>query len=286
MIRFPNTSALTPYAVVSVGSTASFNQNSGPITGKLLVGQGSTVSSSGGGNGSITGGAYGDNQTQLNNLRGLQTDPTLNLVTASDTLAAYNQALALADFANALAATQTSAGAITGTRTLTNTGAVTITNPNGPATSLSVIDFTSLSNSTLTISGGANDFFVLRTSGNFSTNRTIALTGGVTADRILWVMNGTSGNIFQTSGGNNLIGTFLATKGGNFQFSAIQLTGKLINTAGHIQFVSNSTMTDGGLTVPVDPVPEPAAWTMLIGGFMLVGQMARRQQQAARVRAA
>jgi hypothetical protein len=62
-------------------------------------------------------------------------------------------------------------------------------------------------------------------------------------------------------------GTFLATNGGDFQFSALNLTGELINTRGHIQFVSNSNMT-GEPFAPPPPtaVPEPAAATLLLLG--------------------
>jgi hypothetical protein len=59
-----------------------------------------------------------------------------------------------------------------------------------------------------------------------------------------------------TSGGDVLFGTFLATHGGDFQFSELDLTGQLINTAGHIQFVSGST---------IERVPGPIAGAGLPG---------------------
>ena len=63
---------LPNYAIVSVGPTASLMVNSGPITGKVLIGDSSTATSAGGGNGQVTGGldispvASGD---QLQNLQ-------------------------------------------------------------------------------------------------------------------------------------------------------------------------------------------------------------------------
>ena len=41
----------------------------------------------------------------------------------------------------------------------------------------------------------------------------MTLSGGVEASHILFNLTGTSGNIFSTSGGNVLYGTFLATNG-------------------------------------------------------------------------
>src|SRR5215813_9093374 len=51
----PASSVLNNYAVVSVGPNSSIMVNSGPITGNVLLGDGTTSSSSGGGNGQITG---------------------------------------------------------------------------------------------------------------------------------------------------------------------------------------------------------------------------------------
>src|SRR5690348_7176413 len=48
-------SVLPNYAVVSVGPNASIMVNSGPISGSVLLGDGTTSSSSGGNNGRVTG---------------------------------------------------------------------------------------------------------------------------------------------------------------------------------------------------------------------------------------
>ena len=254
---FPPIPDLKLYAIVSVGPKASLTINSGPITGKVLVGDGSAVSTSGGGNGSITGGAVADTFGLLDSFNMLQTPPAVTLVSSTVTADAFNEAVSLQSFLNTLGATQT-LGALTGTTMITSTGA------------LNVIDFASLQNAPLTLSGGPNDIFVLRTSGNVNTNVTMTLTGGLTANHVIWDLNGTMGNILQTSGGNVLDGTFLATMGGNFQFSALDLTGQLINTDGHIQFVSNSTLTADTFAPPV-PVPEPATWALMLVSLFGVG---------------
>jgi hypothetical protein len=131
----------------------------------------------------------------------------------------------VATFAAGLTATQTFTS-ITSTTTFTGSGG------------LNVINVGSIQNAAITISGGANDFFVINVSGSYNTNVPMTLIG-VTAAQILWNFTGTSGNVFQTSGGDqDLYGTFLATKGGQFQFSNLGLVGELINTGGNIQLVS------------------------------------------------
>jgi hypothetical protein len=109
--------------------------------------------------------------------------------------------------------------------------------------------------------------------GTYNTNVPMTLNG-VSAKQIVFNFTATSGNCFQTSGGDQpLYGTFLATDGCNFQFSNLGLTGSLINTAGNIQFVSGSTMVSNPIPVP------PAVW--LFGSALGLLGMAKRKPQTA-----
>lgn len=244
---------LPNYAVVSVGPFASIMVNSGPITGNVLLGDGTTSSSSGGGGGLITGVVDVSPPVSGDFLGNLNTPPTTVLVPLSVGMQAFTDANNLAAAASALTPTQTFSS-ITGTQTITGDGG------------LNVIDIGSLTNPLLTISGNASDIFVINVSGNFQTNQVMTLNG-VTASQILWNLTGTFGNILQTSGGDALFGTFLATGfDGNFQFSNLVLTGELINTDGHMQIVSGSQIISNQ---PFVGTPEPSSLALLGVGLTL-----------------
>jgi hypothetical protein len=261
-------SILPGYAVVSVGPNASVTVNSGPINGKVLLGDGSNSSSSGGGNGAVPAGVFvsGTEHSGSDNLQGLQTKPTVTTLSASVGTQAFSDAMALSIAA-------TTAG-LTPTLTYTGSvsGALAITGNGGQE----VIDFDSLQNPDITITGNASDTFIFNVTGSLNTNHAMVLSG-VNASQILWNFTGTSGNIFQTSGGDVLYGTFLATDGGDFQFSNLDLDGQLINTDGHMQIVSGSTIpTDAPFSPPV-PVPEPM--TLSLFGAGLAGALSMRRRR-------
>ncbi len=219
---------LTNYGLVDLGSGTTIGQNSGPMTGNELLGNGVKANFAGGGNGSITGTLYYDSTVQnTNTFSQLQTAPTTQLVSTSVTNQALADAVALSNYAAGLTATQTY-GNITNATTITGNGG------------LNVIAVNNISNA-LTITGGANDTFVFDVSGTYNTNQTMVLNG-VSASQILFNFTATSGNVFQTSGGDTSYGTYLAVDGGNFQFSNLNLTGGLINTAGNVQFVSGTKL--------------------------------------------
>lgn len=266
----PTSTVLPNYAIVSVGSSASLKVNSGPINGRVLIGDGSNATSSGGNNGSVTGGVDVSPPVTGDNLTHIQTPPVVSMVPSTIGMQAFSDAATLSATAAGLTATQTF-GAINGTQVITGNGA------------LNVIDIASLQNPTLTISGSASDIFVINVAGLFQTNHAITLSG-VTASQILWNFTGT-GTVLQTSGGNQLFGTFLATNGGSFTADAIHLTGALINTGGHIEFVSGAQLTFEAFIVPQQKVPEPEATSLLLCGMGLVaGAGVLRRETAARFR--
>src|SRR5215475_3762432 len=111
---------LIQYSVVSVGPNASIMVNSGPIVGPVLVGNGTTVTSAGGGNGEITGGvdASGTVNGDTPIFGQLQAPPVVRLVSTSIGTQAFTEAAQLSAEASALMPTQTF-GAINGTQVIT-----------------------------------------------------------------------------------------------------------------------------------------------------------------------
>jgi hypothetical protein len=256
---------LPNYAVVSVGPNASMNQNSGPISGSVLVGIGSGTSSSGGGNGAITGGVQnsGPPFASGNLFQGLQNPPIVTMVPAATGTTAFDDAAGLSTAASALTPTVGPLGNISGARTFAGNGG------------LNVIDIGAWSSPQVTLTGGPDDIFVFNLT-SFGTINTAMNIDGVLPGHILWNLTGT-GNIFQTSGGGVEFGTFLTTTvGANFQFSNLNLTGQLINTGGNIQFVSGSKIPDFIPFAPTE-IPEPASAFLLGTGLLGFVSVTRRK---------
>lgn len=244
------------YAIVDLGKGTTLGLNTGPINGSVLLGNGVNAAFAGGNNGQITGTLFYDSTvTGTNTFSQLQTPPTTMLVSTSVTNAALTSANNVAAFAASLAPTHTF-GTISSATTFTGNGG------------LNVIDVTNIQNAPLTFKGTASDIFVVNVSGTFQTNQTMTLNG-VLPSQILFNFTGTSGNVFQTSGGDVLFGTYLAADGGGFNFSNLNLTGELINTDGNVQYVSGSkTPLFSSFTVHT---PEPGTLFSLFSGLLLAG---------------
>lgn len=273
---------LSNYTLVGLGSglgtTTTFGWNSGPESGNALFGNYETLSTSGGNNGGLSnGGVLSYDASTICNPTpcggGLQNPPPTMLVSgptpsSSVTGTALSEAQTLSNNAAALTATQTYSS-------IANNQVIT-----GVA-GLNVIDIGSggIHNANFTISGPSDATFVFNVTGGIQTNQVETLSGGVTASDILFNLLGTSGNIFQTSGGDQLEGTFLATNGGNFQFSELDLIGQLINVDGNVQLVSGSMIpTFAPFTPPA--IPEPSTWAMLVLGFAGLGYVGYRRRAA------
>ena len=237
------------FAFIDLGATT-LGWNSGPIAGNVLFGLGLHANLSGGNNGGLTNGGvlFHDSSAVISG--SLQNPVTETLVPTTTTQDAATIAQNVSSFASSLAATQTFT-------TISNT--TTITGNGG----LNVIDVANITNAKLTLSGTANDFFLFNVSNAISTNQPMTLSGGVSPSNILFNLTGTGTvAVFQTSGGDVSFGTYLATNGGKFQFSNLNLTGRLINVGGDVQFVSGSM---------IPAVPEPGTFALIgIGAIALV----------------
>lgn len=262
---------LINYSLVSVGPGSSFNINSGPLVGLILIGNGTVATGSGNNQCSTPGtcnnttgtpllynvsGTASGNQLTMggsNNPRPIITieDPSLAITAAND-------ARALSQAALSFGSTQPFSNNIVG---------------NGGLNVINVANFSSNSANSPRITGGPNDLFVFNISGSASFgNASIPTLVGVDPDQILWNLTASSGNCLSTSGGSAMqFGTFLAVNGCNFQFSNLGLTGQLINVGGGIQFVSGSSINAfapfKGEEV-IELIPEPSSLILLGTGLL------------------
>src|SRR5947209_119644 len=236
------------YAIIALGSgnTPTLSWNSGPVNGNVLMGQGEKAGFSGGGNGGLTSGHalyYDTTVTGTNTFNSLQNHPTTSQVTTSFTQNAASVAESVSNYAASLSPTQTFRSDLTTATTIRCNGG------------LNVIDFANLHDADLTLSGTANDWFVFNVSGQVHTNQQMFLQGNVDPAHILFNFTGSGTVLFQTAGGDLSYGTYLATNGGNFQFSNLNLTGSIINVGGSVAFVSGSRIPSS--------VPEPGTIALI-----------------------
>jgi fibronectin-binding autotransporter adhesin len=223
------TLSLGQYGVFEVsGGTGSVSASGDQISGGIALGNPTTSTFSGT---TVTGTVYevtGAKATGLSSSVNVQTGQ--NLTTASQT------AISASSTASGLTAT-TSYGNITGATTFTaKTGA-----------ELSVYDITSLtlSGANLTISGSSNQTFVFNiTKGMTLSGMSILLTGGVTANNVLFNVLGGA----VTISGAKSNGTILDLT------NAITVSGSTVNGA----LVSEHAITLSGSTVTAQPFTASA----------------------------
>jgi hypothetical protein len=182
------------------------------------------------------------------------------------------------DAANASAA----AAALAPTQTLSGVSSSTVVNGNG---GLNVIDVNGNITNSLTLNGSANDFFVVNVTGNIALggSTSLGLSGGVTADHVLYNLIGSSGSV-ATHVGNTLNGTLL---GLNYNFNLDgTFNGEIIGGGNSISLLSGAVVNFIPFTPPTPPVPEidpssfAGALTLLGGGVLLLTDRRRRLAMA------
>lgn len=218
---------------VGIGPNGNFDFSGGSIIdGTIHAGAGATLSITGGS--SATGGIV---------------QPS-SLVTQ-----AIADAHTAASYYGGLTPTQT-LGTITG-GTITGSGGLNV---------YAVTGNLSLSNTTLTLSGSANDTFVFNVYGGGSVlSRSDIVLNGISASQVLFNLVGT-GTQLTTTGHSNTQGIFLAENG------ALDIQGGI-----HVSdFIAGSSLTwQSGVNITqatsaVAPVPEASALAMSAGAVLLL----------------
>jgi choice-of-anchor A domain-containing protein len=139
------------------------------------------------------------------------------------------------------------------------TGSITITNPSKD----------------LTISGGANDFYIVNVGGDVTvSNGQILLSGGITPSNVLFNFTGAGGAVNLTNASSTLNGIFLAPLSGQ----SINLTPGTVNGVIISDMIHTSSGPDinGGGTGTGSGSPEPASLGVLALGAL--GLVVRRRR--------
>jgi hypothetical protein len=236
------------YAILGING-ATINLSSGPlqIDGNVGVADNSQLNFSGGGhiNGRVDYGSSATLNTGGNTITG-----GTHLVNFSPITQAVQS---MVNFANSLSSTQ-AFDSITTAMTLTSTG---------PQNVISIAHDIHLSGGNLTLSGSASDVFIFKISGTMelSGNTNIVLTGGLTANNVLWDFIG-AGSQVQTSGQSHTAGIFLAP------LRDININGGVHDS----EFISGTRLSFQSNPVVTQPVPEVAPSWVIFGflGFVIV----------------
>lgn len=252
-----NLGSASDYGILGLDGGSIINLSSGPlrVNANVGVGDASALKFSGGG--------------QINGRVDYSASSTLD--TGGNTITGGTHQVDFSGIEKDVQSLVTSLSSLSPTQTLSSiTDPMTLTST-GSESVFSITGDIHLSGGDLTLSGAPGDIFVIKIGGTMelSGNTNIVLTGGLTANDVIWDFLG-SGSQFQTSGQSDTVGIFLAPQ-------------RVININGGVhesEFISGKSLSFQSNPV-VNPVPEPSPWSMIaIGGVGLLGIMIRRKRRA------
>jgi choice-of-anchor A domain-containing protein len=254
--EIPSLGSAGNYAVLGADANMTFSSGNTTVTGNVGLGHGGQLTFSGGG--LVTGRLDRDTVSSVNLTGGSSAAGGIFII---DTTQITADAMAASVQAASLSTTDTRA-AIGNGATFTSTGALNVIDVTG--------NIQTSGGGTITITGGANDFFVFNVHGtaNLTGGSSIALAGGITPGHVLWNFVGTGGSV-QSNGNSNWAGTVLA------------LNRDIVISGGvhHGAFITGNqslTLQSGPSVVFVPLVPAPATGVLVAAGMFLLGRRPRR----------
>lgn len=248
----PTLGAAQAYSVFGVGNTQmTMSSGNTVVTGNVAVGPNSSLDFSGGGH--IIGGLYVDPSSSAKLTGGSSASMGVNTVSLSQ---AAQDAIHASQVAASDAATMNLSSITNGTGTINASGALSVLDVSG--------DVNLSGGHTLTLNGSANDFLVINVDGSFtfSGGSKMDLTGGLTANHILWNFVG-SGQGVNFNGNSTVDGTFLAID------RDITVSGGIVNGA-VIGSENHKLKLQSGPKVNGQPVPEPVSMLLLAPGLLML----------------
>lgn len=232
---------------VAANGTLNFS-GGGTVTGEVDAGSGAKVT--------ISGGSVADGGT---------VEPDAGLA------AIISQAYSAATYYSGLSATQTF-GNIGASTTFTGSGGLNVIDVNG--------NINLQGGSALTLTGGANDQFVINVDASSGVDLTLGggssiVLNGISANQVVFNLVGTGTQL--NSNGNSLTnGVFLAASGDEVISGGVHDSDFI--SGGALTFQSGPHITE----VPaISAVPELSTWLMGLGGLALLALLHRRLRSPA-----
>lgn len=186
------------------------------------------------------------------------------------TITGGTKSASLATAVSEASSASTTAKGLTATGTIAG-GSVSVTNPGNSVTfngvaGQNVVDLTNFTlngGGTFTIHGTSSETFIINVSGNFTVpDGKIVLTGGVTANNVLFNITGTGATVTMGGPSSEVLGTILAPSRA-VSLSDGTLIGAVISGS-NISITGDTSVIQDSFSSSSSAVPEPA-------GFVLAG---------------
>jgi hypothetical protein len=188
--------------------------------------------------------------------------PTGGFTYGQDLSAVFAAMDAKSAYYGGLAPTQTFTS-LNSTRTLTGNGGMNVINVGSVA----------LNGMTLTLSGSANDVFIINVSGTFNFSQSTMVLNGVNASNILFNLVGSPGGTDVLNKSTSTFYGFVLGPDRNITIhNPFPFDGRVYANTINIHSDAIITSLD-----PPAPVPEPAAFVLLGSGLLAVGGFLRRR---------